>query len=231
MTKTGNWPVARFPYSALVQTSDWSALNEGGQDEIEGRQSLYEPFTDIPRTTERRDDRTGEVDYDSTTQTRSESGCTTGVWGPVIRKDNGFQTVRVNASPDDGLTNLRDVSRSSDSGVHSWTEQWENMSENSMDSSYDDTVDIHRSISDEMSRLKFGAPPNTEDEGDSDYPGTDGSLTEKLGRCPSEAMSDRNEDMTYNDMTECDSDSNSDIAALSDFSEFSTRRFWELGRC
>ena len=215
-------PVGRFPYSDLLQTSDWSALNEGGQDEVGGRQSLYEPFTDIPRMTEHREDRTGEVDYDSTTQTRSESGCATGVWVSMIQKDNGFQTGRVNASPDDGLTNLRDVSRSSDSGVHSWTEQWENMSENSMDSSYDDTVDIHRSISDEMSRLMFGAPPNTDDEGDSDYPDTDGPVTEKLGRCPSEAMSDRNEDMTYSDMTECDSDSNSDIAALSDFSDDSS---------
>ena len=83
-----------------------------------------------------------------------------------------------------------------------------------MDSSYDDTVDIHRSISDEMSRLMFGAPPNTEDEGNSDYPGTDGSLTDKLGRCPSEAMSDRNEDMTYSEMTDSDSDSNSDIVGF-----------------
>ena len=188
----------------------------------EGRQSLYVPFTDIPWTTEHRDDRTGEVDYDSTTQTRCESGCATGVWDPVIQKDNGFQTVRVNASPDNGLTNSRYVSRSSDSGVHSWTEQWENMSENSMDSSYYDTVDLHRSISDEMSRLMFGAPPKTEDEGDSDYPGTDGSLTEKLGRCPSEAMSDRDEDMTYSEITDSDSDRNSDIAALSDFSDDSS---------
>ena len=102
----------------------------------------------------------------TTTQARSESGCVTGVWDPVNQKDNGFQTVRVNASSDNGLTNSRDVSRSSDSGVHSWTEQWENMSDNSMDGSYQDTVDLHWSISDEMSRLMFGAPPNTEDEGD-----------------------------------------------------------------
>ena len=95
--------------------------------------------------------------------------------------------VRVNGSLDNGLTNSRDVGRSSDSGVHSWTEQWVNMSDNSMDGSYDDTKDLRRNISDEMSRLMFGAPPNTEDEGDSDYPGTDGSLTEMLDGCPSEA--------------------------------------------
>ena len=91
-----------------------------------------------------------------------------------------------------------------------------------MDSSRYDAGDLHRSISNEMSRLMFGAPPNTEDEGDSDYPGTDGSLTEKLGRCPSEAMSDRNEDMTYSTMTDSNNDRNSDIAALSDFSDDSS---------
>ena len=215
-------PVGRFPYSDLLQTDDMSVLDEGRRDEVEGRQSLYVPFTDVPRTTEHRDDRPGEVDYDSTTQTRSESGYVTGVWDPVIQKDNGFQTVRVNASSDNGLTNSRDVSRSSDSGVHSWTEQWENMSDNSMDGSYHDTVDLHQSISDEMSRLMFGAPPNTEDEGDSDYPGTDGSLTEMLDRCPSEALSDGDRDMTYSEMTDSDSDRNSDIAALSDFSDDSS---------
>ena len=215
-------PVGRFPCSDLLQTNDRSVLNEDRRDEVVGRQSVYVPFTDVPRTTEHRDDRPGEVAYDNTTQTRSESGCVTWVWVPVIRKDNGFQTVRVNASLDNGLTYSRDVSRSSDSGIHSWTEQWENMSDNSMDGSYDDTGDLHRSISDEMSRLMFGAPPNTEDEGDSDYPGMDGSLTEMLDRCPFEAMSDRDRDMTYSEMTDSDNDRYSDIAALSDFSDDSS---------
>ena len=215
-------PVGRFPYSDILLTNDRSVLNEDRRDDVVGRQSVFVPFTDVPRTTEHRDDRPGEVDYDSTTQTRSESGCLTGVGDPLIQKDNGFQIVRVNASLDNGLTNSRDVSRSSDSGVHSWTEQWENMSDNSMDGSYDDTGDLHRSISDEMSRLMFGAPPNTEDEGDSDYPGTDGSLTEMLDRCPSEAMSDRDRDMTFSEMTDSDNDRNSDIAALSDFSDDSS---------
>ena len=200
-------PMGRFPYSDILQTNDRSVLNEDRRDDVVGRHSVYVPFTDVPRTTEHGDDRPGEVDYDSTTQTRSESGCLTGVGDPLIQKDNGFQIVRVNASLDNGLTNSRDVSRSSDSGIHSWTEQWENMSDNSMDGSYDDTGDLHRSISDEMSRLMFGAPPNTKDEGDSDYPGTDGSLTEMLDRCPSEAMSDRDRDMTFSEMTDSDNDS------------------------
>ena len=215
-------PVGRFPCSDILRTTDRSVLNEDGRDDVVSRQSVVVPFTDVPRTSEHRDDRPGEVDYDGTTQTRSESGCLTGMGDPLIQKDDGFQIVRVNASLDKGLTNSRDVGRSSDSGVHSWTEQWANMSDNSMDGSYDDTGDLHRSISDEMSRLMFGAPPNTEDEGDSDYPGTDGSLTEMLDRCPSEAMSVRNREMTCSEMTDSDNDRPSDIAALSDFSDDSS---------
>ena len=215
-------PVGRFPCSDIPRTTDRSVLNEDGRDDVVSRQSVVVPFTDVPRTSEHRDDRPGEIDYDGTTQTRSESGCLTGMGDPLIQKDEGFQIVRVNASLDKGLTNSRDVGRSSDSGVHSWTEQWANMSDNSMDGSYDDTGDLHRSISDEMSRLMFGAPPNTEDEGDSDYPGTDGSFTEMLDRCPSEAMSVRNREMTCSEMTDSDNDRPSDIAALSDFSDDSS---------
>ena len=215
-------PVGRFPYSDIPLTNVRSVLNEDRRDDVVGRQSVFVPFTDAPRTTEHRDDRPGEVDSDSTTQTRSESGCLTGVGDPLIQTDNGFQIVRVNARLDNGLTNSRDVSRSSDSGVHSWTEQWENMSDVSMDGSYDDTGDLHRGVTDEMSRLMFGAPPNTEDEGDSDCPGTDGSLTEMLDRCPSEAMSDRDRDVTYSEMTDSDNERHSDIAAQSDFSDDSS---------
>ena len=215
-------PVGRFPYSDIRQTDDRSLLNDVSRDDVVGRQSVYVPFTNVPRATEHPDDRPGEVDYDSTTQTGGESGGLTGVWDPLIQKDNGFQIVRVNASLDNCLTNSRDVGRSSDSGVHSWTEQWANMSDNLMDGSYDDNGDLHRNMSDEMSRLMFGAPPNTEDEGDSDYPGTDGSLTEMLDRCPSEAMSDRDRDMTCSEMTDSDNDRTSDIAALSDFSDDSS---------
>ena len=215
-------PVGRVPYSDILLTNVRSVLNDDRRDDVVGRQSVFVPFTDAPRTTEHRDDRPGEVDSDSTTQTRSESGCLTGVGDPLIQTDNGFQIVRVNARLDNGLTNSRDVSRSSVSGVHSWTEKWENMSDISMDGSYDDTGDLHRGITDEMSRLMFGAPPNTEDEGDSDCPGTDGSLTEMLDRCPSEAMSDRDRDMTYSEMTDSVNERNSDIAALSDFSDDSS---------
>ena len=215
-------PVGRFPYSDILLTDDGSDLSKDKGDDVISSQYEVVPFTDVPRTTEHRDDRPGAVDYDGTTQPRSESGFLDGMGDPLIQKDNGFHIVRVNGSLDKGLTSSRDVGRSSDSGVHSWTEQWVNMSDNSMDGSYDDNEDLRRNMSDEMSRLMFGAPPNTEDEGDSDYPGTDGSLTEMLDGCPSEAMSDRDRNMPCRELTDSDNDSRSDIAVLSDFSDDSS---------
>ena len=86
---------------------------------------------DKPWMTERLDDRAGEPDCKRTSQTRSESEGVTGVRDPVIQTGSEVQTDCVNISTDNGLTNSRETSPSSDSGVHSWTEQWENMSENS----------------------------------------------------------------------------------------------------
>ena len=215
-------PVGRFPYSDLRQTDDRSLLNDDRRDDVVGRQSVIVPFTNVPWTTEHLDDRPGEVDCDGTTQTNGESGRLTGEWDPLVEKDNGCQIVRVNASLDNCLTNSRDVSRSSDSGVHSWTEQWDNMSDNSMDGSYVDTGDLHRDVSDELARLLFGAPPNTEDEGASVSPGTDGSLTGMLDRCPSEAMYDRDRNISCSEMTDSEYDSNSDFEELSDYSDDSS---------
>ena len=180
---------------------------------------------DKPWMTERLDDRAGEPDYKRTTQTRSESESVTGVRDPVIQTGSEVQTDRVNISTDNGLTNLRDASPSSDSGVHSWTEQWENMSEYLTDSSVYHTVDSHRKDSRRVSHLKFSAPPNTEDEDDSDYPDTDGSLAKTLGGCPSEGMYGNNGRITHSAVTGSGSERNADIAALSDFSNDSS----ELG--
>ena len=172
--------------------------------------------------TERLDDRAGEPDYKWTTQTRSESESVTGVRDPVIQTGSEVQTDRVNISIDNGRTNSRETSPS---GVHSWTEQWENMSENSTDSSVYHTVDSHREDSGRVCHLQFRAPPNTEDEDDSDYSDTDKLLAKKLGGCPSEGMYGKNGRITYSAVTGSGSERNADIAALSDFSDDSS----ELG--
>ena len=160
-----------------------------------------------------------------TTQTKSESESVAGIPDPVIQTGSEVQTDRVNISTDNGLTNSRETSPSSDSGVHSWTEQWENMSENLTDSSAYHAVDSHQEDSGRVSHLEFRAPPNTEDEDDSDYSDTDGLLAKKLGGCPSEGMYGKNGRITYSAVTGSGSERNADIAALSDFSDDSS----ELG--
>ena len=175
--------------------------------------------------TERLGDRAGEPDFKRTTQTGSESESDTGVRDPVIQTGSEVQTDRVNLSTDNGLTDSRETSPSSDSGVHSLTEQWENMSENSTYSSLYHTVGSHREDSGRVSQLEFRAPPNTEEEEDSDYPDTDGLLARKLGGCPSEGMYGEDGRIPYSAVTGGGSERNADIAALSDFSDDSA----ELG--
>ena len=100
-------------------------------------------------TSEHPDDCSGDRNGADTTY--DESDKLAGEWDPLVKQDIGCQLVRVNEGRDNCVTNLRDISGSSDSGVQSWTEQWENMSDNSMDDSYVDTGDLHRSVSSEFS--------------------------------------------------------------------------------
>ena len=72
-------PVGRFPSSDTLLTDDGSVLSKDRRDDVISRQYEVVPFTDVPRTTEHRDDRPGAIDFDGTTQTRSESGCLDGM--------------------------------------------------------------------------------------------------------------------------------------------------------
>ena len=72
-------PVGRFPSSDILLTDDGSVLSKDRRDDVISRQYEVVPFTDVPRTTEHRDDRPGAIDFDGTTQTRSESGCLDGM--------------------------------------------------------------------------------------------------------------------------------------------------------
>ena len=144
---------------------------------------------------------------------------------PVPQTGSEVQTDRVNISTDNGRTDWRETSLSSDSGVHSWTEQWENMSENSTDSSVYHTVDSHQEDPGRVSHLEFRAPPNTEEEDDSDYSDADGLLAMKLGGCPSEETYGQDDRILYSAATGAEFKKKADIAALSDFSDESS----ELG--
>ena len=216
-------PMAGGPLGRLISLDPMSP--RGMSTLGDENQSPSVDYFDIPWMTERPDDRAGEPDYKRTTQTRNESQGDTGGRDPVIQTGSEAQTDRVKISTDNGLTNSRETSPSSDSGVHSWTEQWENMSENSTDSSMYHTVDSHWKDSGRVFHLQFRAPPNTEDEDDSDYPDMDGLLAKKLGGYRFEGMYGKNGRITYSAVTECGSERHANIAALSDFSDDSS----ELG--
>ena len=81
-----------------------------------------------------------EPDYERTTQTRSELESDTGAPDSVIQTESEVQTDRVNISMAKGPTDSSVTTPSSDSGVHSLGEQWENMSTNSMNTGSIQTV-------------------------------------------------------------------------------------------
>ena len=67
--------------------------------------------------------------------------------------------------------------------------------------------------------IEIRAPPNTEEEGDSDYPWMDRLLSRKLDGSSSEAVYGEDGRVLHSTVTGCGSDRNADIAALSDFSD------------
>ena len=204
-------PVGRDSSSEFRQTDVIvMSLDNRGDDDMASRSG----------TSEHPDDCSGDINGADTTY--DESDKLAGEWDPLVKQDIGCQLVRVNEGRDNCLTNLRDISGSSDSGVQSWTEQWENMSDNSMDDSYVDTGDLHRSVSSELARLLYDAPPNTEDEDASGSPGTDGSGTGVLPRCRPEEIFDDDRNLSNDDKTDSEYDSNSDLEGYSDFSDDSS---------
>ena len=170
-----------------------------------------------------------EPDCRRTNRIHSGPGGSTGVLDPVNQTGSDIQTDRLSIGTMNGPASSGDNSPSSDSGVHSWKEQWENMSENSTDGASEQTVrsDCGSSRGVHMSAIR--APPNTEEEGDSDYPWTDRLLSRKLDGSSPNAVYGEDGRFLYNAVTGYESDSSaansgklarkSDIAALSDFSD------------
>ena len=155
-------------------------------------------------------------------QTESEFKRDVGIPVPVSQTGSEVQADRVKISTSNGQTDWCETSLSSDSGIHSWTEQWENMSENSTDSSVHHTVVSHQEDSGRVSHLACRTPPNTEEEDDSDYSDADGLLAMKLGGYPSEETYGQDDRTLYSAATGAEFDKKADIAELSDFSDESS---------
>ena len=171
----------------------------------------------------------GESDCRRTIQIRSESESSTGVPDPEIQTGSDVQTDRVNIGTANGQAGSGDTPPSSDSGVHSLGEQWENMSTNSMDMESEQNEkpsyggDTRQLVS-ETSR-----PPNTGEGIRFDCPWTDCVLERKSDDISSVVIQREDREVEFNKLTICESEHsivysgtdgrNSDIAAMSDFSD------------
>ena len=98
-----------------------------------------------------------------------------GVLDAVNQTGSDVQTDRLSIGTTNGPASSGNTPPSSDSGVHSWNEQWENMTENSTYNASGQTVgsDCESLGRGRVHLIEIRAPPNTEEEGDSDYPWTD----------------------------------------------------------
>ena len=160
-----------------------------------------------------------EPDCRRTNRIYSGPGGSTGVLDAVIQTGSDVQTDRLSIGTTNGPASSGNTPPSSHSGVHSWKEQWENMSENLTDGASGQTISKDCGSSRRVHMLEIRAPPNTEEEGDSDYPWTDRLLSRKLDGSSSEAVYGEDGRVLYSAVTGCRSDRSADIAALSDFSD------------
>ena len=101
----------------------------------------------------------------------------------------------------------------------SWKEQWENMNELSSDDGSGQPVRLDWSSSGRVHMSDIRTPPNTEEEGDSDYPWRDRMVSRKLCGSSSDTLYEENDGCTYSTVSGVASARYADIAVLSDFSD------------
>ena len=135
----------------------------------------------------------------------------------------------MNIGTANGPADSRDTLPSSDSGVHSLGEQWENMSTNSMD--MESVQNEEPSYGGDTSQVAImnSRPQNTEEGVRVDCPGMVCVLERTSVEISSEAKQREDREVVFNNLTICESEQsivysgtdsrNSDIAAMSDFSD------------
>ena len=108
---------------------------------------------------------------------------------------------------------------SSYSGIHSWKEQWENMSELSSDDASGQPVQPDWNSPERVYMSDIRTPPNTEEEGDSDYPWRDRMVSRISCGSSSDTRGEENNGCSYSTVSGVASERYADIAVLSDFSD------------
>ena len=170
-----------------------------------------------------------ESDCRRTIRIRSESESSTGVPDPVFQTGSVVQADRVNMGTAYGPAGSGDTPPSSDSGVHSLGEQWENMSANSMDMESEQNENPSYGGDTKQLVSETNRPPNTEEGNRFDCPETDCVVERKSDDNSSVFIQRDDREAVFNNWTICESEHsivysgidgwNSDIAAMSDFSD------------
>ena len=150
---------------------------------------------------------------------RNDPGGSTGILDTVNQTSSNVPADRLNIGTFGRLANSVDAMPSSDSGIHSWKEQWENMSELSTDDASGQPVRSGWSSSGRVHTSDIRTPPNTEEEGDSDYPWRDRMVSRKLCESSSDALYEEDGRCLYSTVSGVASERYADIAVLSDFSD------------
>ena len=150
---------------------------------------------------------------------QEDPGGSTGILDTASQTSSNVSADRLNIGTFGRLANSVDATPSSDSGIHSWKEQWENMSELSSDDASGQPVRSDWSSSGWVHTSDICTPPNTEEEGDSDYPWRDRMVSRKLCGSSSDALYEENDGCTYSTVSGVASARYADIAVLSDFSD------------
>ena len=185
--------------------------------------NLLQPLTvgpvGQPTITGPLDKHVSEPDCGQMNWIQNDPGGSTGILDTMNQTSSNVPTDRLNIGAFGRRANSVDATPSSDSGIHSWKEQWENMSEMSTDDASGQPVVLNWGNSERVHTSDIHTPPNTEEEGDSDYPWRDRMVSRKLYGSSSDALYEEDGRCLYSTVSGVASERYADIAVLSDFSD------------
>ena len=219
---TAGGPVGRLFNLDPLGPSRMSSLDELNQPLAVG--PVGQPFITGPLGND-----VSESDCRRTIWIKSGPESSTGVPDPVIQTGSDVQTDRLNIGTVNGPAGSGDTPPSSDSGVHSLGEQWENMSTNWMDMESEQNERPSYGGDTRWRVSETSRPPNAGEGDRFDCPWTDCALERKSDDVSSVVVQRDDREVRFDKLTIYESEHsmvysgtdgrNSDIAAMSDFSD------------
>ena len=217
MMQMDRWRVARWA-NYIIQTH--CAPGGGG---VPSMDDPLHPLTldpvGQPPITGPPDNHVSELGCGRINRIQNDPGGSTGILDTASQTSSNVSADRLNIGTFGRLANSVGATPSSDSGIHSWKEQWENMSELSSDDASGQPVRSDWSSSGRVHTSDIRTLPNTEEEGDSDYPWRDRMVSRILCGSSPDALCEENNGYSYSTVSGVASARYADIAVLSDLSD------------